>query len=218
MTRAANTVISLVVLGGLLTGCAGGRTDDLVSPSAAPTVPEATPVLTVDPDERRESLIRLAVWIDRLALESDIAKEHLDFALRKPDDLDWVHRHLRHMRHALAPETEEDGPGLGSGVTEAVRGIATSTRGYDRWTVQSIARTGANVARWTNDAILLSENALAEKTDTKQVMQWVRTIEVILRYLREGHDANRDGLVSWSSGESGVRQLQALVSDLQRRG
>jgi hypothetical protein len=151
-------------------------------------------------------------------LESDIAKEHIDFALRKPDDLDWVHRHLRHMRHALAPETEEDGPGLGAGVTEAIRGIVTSTRGYDRWTVQSIARTGANVAQGANDAILLSENALAEKNDPKPVRQWVHTIEVILRHMRQGHDANEDGLVSWRSGESGVRQLQVLVSDLQHRG
>ena len=172
-------------------------------------------------------------WMRTLDREAAVAAEHIGYAMRKSDDLKWMQRHLHHMRHALDPSTEQDGPGLGAGVIAAAVNIEASMRRASRrvspqgvrkptthqpvyQSLNQIRATSENILGWANGALILSDNALAEPKNTTEVAMWVSAINELIKVIRYGVDANGDGTVSASTHEGGIAQGRATLERLHK--
>lgn len=151
--------------------------------------------------------------------EAKIAEKHAGFAASKPDDLAWVQKHIRHVRHAIDASTESSGPGKGYGVLKAANGVvkhinlaasSSDASGSLKTHSRHVATSAGNVVRWSNRVILLSENILSanasKKKDMKGVAKWVKALHATTEQILNGNDANGDGKVSWDYGEGGIAQ------------
>ncbi len=163
-----------------------------------------------------------------MADEADIALKHAGFAMKKPGNLKWMKTHIRHVRHAIDTTTEKSGPGKGYGVIKAARGVVKHIRfasgsGDASANVKlhavHVATSAQNVVLWSNRIILLSENVLSaknKKKDIKKAKNWVKRIHESVQQIINGFDADRNGKISWKSGEGGIAQAKAHMKFMKK--
>lgn len=161
----------------------------------------------------RQSLLATAV------AEAKIAAQHAALAARAGNNLEAMKLHAGHVIHAIDPNLEPTGPGLGFGVRRAAAGVVEHVQ------------LASNVTSATNDVLTVAFRVLASANNTVKradeivsVAGRVRTaataaeaasdvtrLSVLVQQLMTGVDVNKDGHVGWQSSEGGLEQVQAQV-------
>ncbi len=160
--------------------------------------------------------------------EAGTAAEYAAFAAggqQRPGDLQAMQTHAGNVLHALDPTRIETGPGLGFGLLEASRNTiehvrmaadapdaSDSVRAHAAHIVNCVRNTLERARRMLEvaEAILATESAHAadELSDELNTLGF---------QLRNGVDANGDGLVTWREGEGGLYVAQEQMQLLMRR-
>ncbi|TDI40472.1 MAG: hypothetical protein E2P02_16855 [Acidobacteria bacterium] len=151
-----------------------------------------------------------------LETEAQIAAQHATLAAADTENLESMKLHIRHVRHAVDPSTEPEGPGKGYGVSKAAKGVethimlATKSVGSSEGIVlhaNHIATSARNVVAWCTTILAESEKVVSAEL-AKDAADATRKIAELARHVLEGVDANGDGRVSWQLREGGVAQAK----------
>lgn len=147
--------------------------------------------------------------------EAAITLQHIALALES-SDLKDIQLHIGHVAHALNPEVEANGPGLGYGVVKAAHGVAAhigfSAASDDasdnvRAHAVHVSTSAGNVVGWVEAALKFA--ARVKSATYRNTTQFnAGKIEKLLRHIVNGVDANEDGSVSWEEGEGGLAQAE----------
>lgn len=153
--------------------------------------------------------------------ELRVARQHATYAARRGSKIGWVTEHTHHLRHALDPSTEPDGPGLGFGVDKSINRFGTTlakiegeAMGSTRADINAARSIVSNLRGWTNEAHIYIANALAETKDATKMEPWTALVKLRLDAIAEGVDQNRDGEVKAKALEGGLAQLSAILKRL----
>ena len=146
-----------------------------------------------------------------LAQELEIADTHAQLAIKDPSNLEAILMHLRHVRHALDPSSEPNGPGKGFGVLRAaketakhielaatVEGASNSVKLHSL----HVATTANNVAHWGGQVMQITDEVLAAKSIMSSYAS-AKQIADMVRVMRFGQ-----GTRTWRADEGGLQQLQ----------
>ena len=160
--------------------------------------------------------------------EAGTAAEYAAFAAggqQRPGDLQAMKTHAGNVLHALDPTRRESGPGLGFGLLEAsrntiehVRMAADASDASDN--VQAHAEHVLSCVRNTLERarrmLEITERILASESahEADGLSDELNTLGF---QLRNGVDANGDGLVTWHDGEGGLYVAQEHMQMLMRR-
>jgi len=140
--------------------------------------------------------------------EAEIAAQHAGFAASKPDDLEWMQTHTRHVLHAIDPALEANGPGLGYGVVAAAGGAAAHINyaSASDDASDNVRTHAVHVATASENAVARAEEitALAKMvlsaTDAANAAGHINQIVMLTGQITAGDDADGDGKVSWKEG------------------
>ena len=145
--------------------------------------------------------------------EAEIALKHAQFAASKPDDLEWMQTHARHVMHAVDPNTVSiEAPGLGYGVRKAAAGamahIGFSAGSEDasenvKLHAQHVAASAGNTDWRVSAIIIMSKRVLSYDKATKAAPR-IQEILLMVEEILNGFDDNGDGKVTWHEGEGGL--------------
>ncbi|MGB5695809.1 MAG: hypothetical protein WBM46_09165 [Polyangiales bacterium] len=148
--------------------------------------------------------------------EAQIARRHAELAASDLANLEAMQTHMKHVRHAIDPSTEEKGPGRGFGVLRAASSVEThillaaksegKTDNIERHATH-VATSARNVVTWSEAILAESEEVLKAET-AEAAAPAVQKIAELTGFIVEGHDSDSDGQVSWQEGEGGVAQVR----------
>ena len=147
--------------------------------------------------------------------EAAIALQHVALALESTD-LKGIQLHIGHVMHALNPEIEANGPGLGYGVVKAAQGVvahigfsAGSDDASDNVKTHSVhvSASAGNVVTWAEAALKFARTAKSTTYSNTAKFNAVK-IQKLLTQIVDGVDANEDGTVGWQEGEGGLAQAE----------
>ena len=160
--------------------------------------------------------------------EAGTAAEYASFAAggrQRPGDLRAMKTHAGNVLHALDPTRRESGPGLGFGLFEASRNTIERIRmAADAPDASDDVRTHAahvvscvrNTLERARRMLEITEGILATESahEADALSDELNTLGF---QLRNGVDANGDGLVTWHDGEGGLYVAQEHMRMLMRR-
>lgn len=160
--------------------------------------------------------------------EAGTAAEYAAFAAggqQRPGDLQAMKTHAGNVLHALDPTRRESGPGLGFGLLEASRNAIERVRmAADAPDASDNVRTHAahvvscirNTLERAHRVLEITERILATESahEADRLSDELNTLGF---QLRNGLDANGDGLVTWHDGEGGLYVAQEHMQMLMRR-
>jgi hypothetical protein len=137
-----------------------------------------------------------------LEQEAKVAADHAGYGKSNPS------AHMPHVRNALDPKAEPNGPGKGYGVIRAAEAViahmdmarkaADASDGLKTHS-EHVITSAKNVVMWAKQAMEKSKDTSAKSMDEiVQLTQWILN----------GRDANGDGKISWQEGEGGIAQLK----------
>ena len=158
-------------------------------------------------------------------LEADAAVQHADLAVGDSLSVEAMRRHAGHVLQTLDPSLTPEGPGMGYGVKRAVAVaggyldlILASDSISENVSVHAayIAAALADAVQWTDEAIALAER-LQLAPSLSDARPLASRLDQLCRAIRYGRDANGDRVVSWSRGESGLKQAVEHMN-LMKRG
>ena len=157
--------------------------------------------------------------------DAKVAATHAGLMQKSPDDLDAMKLHAGHVLHALDPTLEAKGPGSGYGVKRAGAGalqhiqLAAKSEGASK-NVQShaghVSASLNGVTAWTELAIETAQKIRAA-TSASEAAALVTEVIAQTNSITNGVDANKDGSISWQTGEGGLAQAQTHM-DLMVKG
>ena len=197
--------LALLLLLTLVHGCAEVEPRSVASGAASSAEPAGSP--------------SAAELVRSLASQAGIANRFIDFALRHPDKMAWVHTQIRHARHALDPALEPEGPGDGLGLMPAARRLrdhmrlmATEAGGKPASIVraQRIAICAENVRSWSETMVTLSENVVGDD-DVKRIRASLDAMQRLARELRAGADLDKSRRIDYRARECGIAQIEAAL-------
>lgn len=160
--------------------------------------------------------------------EAGTAAEYASFAAggqQRPGDLRAMKTHAGNVLHALDPTRRENGPGLGFGLFEASRNTIEHIRmAADAPDASDNLRTHAahvvscvrNTLERAHRMLEITEGILATES-AEEADQLSDELNTLGFQLRNGVDANGDGLVTWHEGEGGLYVAQEHMQMLMRR-
>ena len=149
--------------------------------------------------------------------EAEIAIQHAGFAANKPDDLEWMQTHTRHVLHAVDPSVEANGPGLGYGVVTGAGGAAAHINYASQSDDASdnVRAHAVHVATSSQNTVARAEEIVAHGKkvlsagSAADAHHHVTKIVLLADQLLAGIDADGDGTISWSEGEGGLNEAMA---------
>jgi hypothetical protein len=153
------------------------------------------------------------------AIEVNTAMMYANFAAGNPTNLDAMKTNVRNVLHALAPEQEAKGPGLGFGVKRAAEAVvahielAVKSPGASenlRKLGPAVAQAGRAVAARAQEMADLGKRVLAAQT-AAQAAPLVEQLRVLALQLDLGRDTNGNGQIEVNAVEPGMNQLEAQV-------
>ena len=159
--------------------------------------------------------------------EAGTAAEYAAFAAggqQRPGDLRAMKTHAGNVLHALDPTRRESGPGLGFGLIEASRNTIEHVRmAADAPDASDNVRAHAahvvscvqNTLERAHRMLGITERILATESahEADELSDELNTLGF---QLRNGVDANGDGLVTWHDGEGGLYVAQEHMQMLMR--
>lgn len=160
--------------------------------------------------------------------EAGTAAEYAAFAAggqQRPGDLQAMKTHAGNVLHALDPTRRESGPGLGFGLFEASRNTIEHIRmAADAPDASQSVRTHAphvvscvrNTLERAHRMLEITERILATES-AEEADRLSEELNTLAFQLRNGVDANGDGLVTWHEGEGGLYVAQEHMQMLMRR-
>ena len=147
------------------------------------------------------------------AREANTAMLHANFAAGDLSSLDAMQTHARHVLHALDPEQQNEGPGLGFGVKQAAEaivrhiemgveseGASEALRTYG----PRVAMAGRSVVERAERGVEIIRQVLAAET-AQQAGPLVRELQELALQLDTGTGSNLE------AGEGGLVHLEAQV-------
>jgi hypothetical protein len=155
--------------------------------------------------------------------EAEVAAQHAGFAASRPDDLDWMKLHVVHVLHAIDPNVEPEGPGLGYGLERAAQGVAQHVRfaadsedasDNVRLHASHVETSAGNVVGWSERVVDLGQQVEAASS-AAEAAPLVAEIETLTEAMLAGTDADGDGTVSWEEGEGGLAQAAQHMQFMQ---
>jgi hypothetical protein len=157
--------------------------------------------------------------------EADIALAHSEYALEKPNELDAIKLHVRHVMHAVDPESHPEGPGLGFGLkralTEAVSHISFAAESDDASdNVRNFAKPfGKNVKATLErcDLILIFGREILQMGSAEEATILAGEIMNLTRANVEGIDTDGNGNIGPDPGEYGLKQLRVQITEMTNR-
>ncbi len=163
--------------------------------------------------------------VTTLEEELDIATAHAGYAVTDLEDLDNMRFHTDHVRHAVNPASAHagQGPGLGYGLVRAAQGVRDHL-GYAAGSAdasesmklhaQHVDAAVGNVLFWAGK--ILDKGGLIIGGASPIVSSFfAEEIVEHLEWIRNGRDANGDGVISWEEGEGGLAQMKAHLSYIE---
>lgn len=160
--------------------------------------------------------------------EAGTVAEYASFAAggqQRPGDLQAMKTHAGNVLHALDPTRRESGPGLGFGLFEASRNtIEHIEMAADAPDASDNVRTHAthvvscvrNTLERAGRVLEIVERILATKS-AEEADLLSDELNTLGFQLRNGVDANGDGLVTWHEGEGGLYVAQEHMQLLLQR-
>ncbi len=127
--------------------------------------------------------------------------------------------HVRHVRHAIDPSSENGGPGKGYGVIKAARGVAAhigfaagSPDASDNVKLHAthVSTSAENIVTWADEVMSLSDKVLAAGS-AEEAAQYVRRISDYCTRIVEGY-----GDKTWKEGEGGLAQARQHLGFLMK--
>ena len=140
------------------------------------------------------------------AAEAQVAATHAGLALRNPDDLGAIQRHIGHVMNAIDPTVEESGPGKGYGLVQAAQGVAThiglaanSDGASDNIKTHAnhVSMAANNVVTWGWHVLELGEQ-VKNAESAGAVAELAKEIQMAIQAIVDGDDADTNGRTSWS--------------------
>ena len=157
--------------------------------------------------------------------EIAIAIAHAGYAVTHLDNLGNIRLHTDHVRHAVDPRSlrSGQGPGRGYGIIRAATGVldhlgyALSTADASdslKLHAEHVAASGGNVLFWAGKVL---DKAGQITGGASPVVSAFFAEEIVehLQWMRNGRDANGDGVASWEDGEGGLAQMKAHLGYIQ---
>ena len=157
--------------------------------------------------------------------EAAVAAQHAGLAMRSPDNLAGIQRHIGHVMNAVDPSVEESGPGKGYGLLKAAQGVAThvglaaDSEGASQNVKTHAAHVGAsagNVVMWA-ERIMELGSQVKEAETAGAAAEMAQEIQMLTQAIVDGRDANEDGRIGWGEGEGGLAQAVQHMN-LMKRG
>ena len=151
--------------------------------------------------------------------EASIALAHAEYAVQKPHELQLIKLHVAHVMHAVNPDSQKEGPGIGFGLKKAV----TEAVGHITFAADS-DDASENVRNFA-EPFAINAEALLDRSDLievlgEEVLQTVSAQEAfalageILNLARanvEGVDSDGDSAIGIDPREYGLKQLRAQI-------
>lgn len=159
------------------------------------------------------------------AAEAQVAATHAGLALRNPDDLGAIQRHIGHVMNAIDPTVEESGPGNGYGLVQAAQGVArhiglaaNSDDASDNIKTHAnhVSTAANNVVAWGQHVLELGEQ-VKNAESAGAAAELAQEIQTAIQAIVDGTDADGNGRTSWSEGEGGLAQAEQHMG-LMKRG
>jgi hypothetical protein len=153
------------------------------------------------------------------AIEVNTAMMYANFAAGNPTNLDAMKTNVRNVLHALVPEQEAKGPGLGFGVKRAAEAVVThielavKSPGASetlRKLGPAVAQAGRAVAARAQAMADLGKRVLTAQT-AAQAAPLVNELRALALQLDLGRDVNGNGQIEVNAIEPGMNQLEAQV-------
>ena len=148
--------------------------------------------------------------------DAKVAATHAGLMQKSPDNLDLMKLHAGHVLHALDPTLEAKGPGSGYGVKQAAAGalqhiqLAAKSEGASKGVQTHAGHVSASltdVTQWTDEAIATAQKIRAA-TSASEATAFVTELAAQTNSIANGTDTNKDGSISWQTGEGGLAQAQ----------
>jgi len=157
--------------------------------------------------------------------ETKIARDHAGYAVERLDNIDLIKLHVGHVMHALNPESQKEGPGLGFGakkaLTEAASHITYAAGSEDASeNVRNFAEpfnrnAEAIVQRY--DLILALGEEILQTSSNQDAAALAGEILILSRANVEGTDSDGNNAIGPAADEYGLKQLRAQITDMINR-
>jgi hypothetical protein len=153
------------------------------------------------------------------AMEVNTAMMYSNFAAGRPADLEAMKTNVRNVLHALDPEAQSQGPGLGFGIGKAAEAIVTHIEMAVKapGASETIRKLGPNVAMAARAVAAraqvmadLARRVLAAQTaaEAAPLAEQLRTLAL---ELDTGKDVNGSRRIDLDASEPGMNQLEAQL-------
>src|ERR671912_626123 len=148
--------------------------------------------------------------------DAKVAATHAELMQKSADNLDILKLHAGHVLHALDPTLEAKGPGSGYGLKRAAAGAlqhiqlaAKSERASESVQIHAghVSASLGDVIAWTEQAITMAQKIRAA-TSASEATAFVTELAAQTNSIANGTDTNKDGSISWQTGEGGLAQAQ----------
>jgi hypothetical protein len=145
--------------------------------------------------------------------ESLVAAAHANYAVNAAGNLGAMKMHAGHVRHAIDPTLESNGPGLGYGLIKAAEGAtlhitlaseaADASAAVKSHTVHVVASLNAAVTR--SKAAMIEADAIIAAPDTTVALEHAVKLAELTKAALMGMDVDGDGKISWDNNEGGLK-------------
>ncbi|MHC4269318.1 MAG: hypothetical protein ACYSTS_12720 [Planctomycetota bacterium] len=157
--------------------------------------------------------------------EANIALSNAEYALRKPNEIGLIKLHVGHVMHAVNPEFQKKGAGLGFGLkralTESVSHIKYAAESDDASeNVRNFAKPFARNVEATLercDLILTLGEEILSTVSLLEATSLAREILNMARANVEGVDTDGNGDIGPDLSEYGLKQLRSQIDAMVSR-
>ncbi len=145
--------------------------------------------------------------------EAIVAAAHAQYSKDEQGNLKGMQLHATHVRHAIDPALEADGPGLGYGLLKAseavIKHITLASEMHDASEAVKLHRihvvTAMETAIENTKKALRAADAILAATTVEEANLHAVQMAALAEAAHLGLDVNGDGQITWDNGEGGLK-------------